>query len=101
MTLPANLDQLSADELRELVRQQSEVITHKDRELNWRKVKIEHVIEAAEGTLFGRIMQAMRVVTDPILPAEVGLIKAAVLIGCALSGKRDKPPFKKKHRKSQ
>ena len=41
MTLPANLDQLSADELRELVRQQAEVITHKDRELNWRKIKID------------------------------------------------------------
>ncbi|WP_395403114.1 hypothetical protein ACHMW6_31780 [Pseudoduganella sp. UC29_106] len=27
MTLPANLDQLTADELRELVRQQAEVIT--------------------------------------------------------------------------
>ena len=36
MSLPANLDQLSADELRELVRQQAAAITHKDRELNWR-----------------------------------------------------------------
>jgi len=41
MSLPANLDQLSADELRELVRQQAAAITHKDRELNWRKVKID------------------------------------------------------------
>jgi transposase len=41
MTLPANLDQLSADELRELVRQQAAAITYKDRELNWRKVKID------------------------------------------------------------
>ena len=41
MTLPANLDQLSADELRELVRQQAEVITRNDRELNWRKIKID------------------------------------------------------------
>ncbi len=41
MTLPANLDQLTADELRELVRQQAEVITRNDRELNWRKVKID------------------------------------------------------------
>lgn len=39
MTLPANLDQLSADELRELVRRQAEVITRNDRELNWRQVK--------------------------------------------------------------
>ena len=41
MTLPANLDQLNADELRELVRQQAEVITRNDRELNWRKIKID------------------------------------------------------------
>ena len=41
MTLPANLNQLSADELRELVRQQAAAITHKDRELNWRQVKID------------------------------------------------------------
>ena len=41
MTLPANLDQLSADELRELVRRQAEVITRNDRELNWRQVKID------------------------------------------------------------
>ena len=42
MSLPANLDQLSADELRELVRQQAEVITRNDRELNWRKIKIDN-----------------------------------------------------------
>ena len=41
MTLPANLDQLTADELRELVRRQAEVITRNDRELNWRQVKID------------------------------------------------------------
>ena len=41
MTLPVNLDQLSADELRELVRRQAEVITRNDRELNWRQVKID------------------------------------------------------------
>ena len=41
MTLPANLDQLSAEELRELVRRQAEVITRNDRELNWRQVKID------------------------------------------------------------
>ncbi len=41
MTLPANLDQLTADELRELVRSQAEVITRNDRELNWRQVKID------------------------------------------------------------
>jgi hypothetical protein len=41
MTLPANLDQLTADELRELVRHQAEVITRSDRELNWRQAKID------------------------------------------------------------
>ena len=41
MTVPANLDHLTADELRELVRQQAEVITHKDQELNWRQTKID------------------------------------------------------------
>jgi transposase len=41
MTLLANFDQLSADELRELVRQQAQIITRNDRELNWRKVKID------------------------------------------------------------
>ena len=41
MTLPANLDQLSAEELREQVRRQAEVITRNDRELNWRQVKID------------------------------------------------------------
>jgi hypothetical protein len=40
MTLPANLDQLSADELRELVASK-QVITRNDRELNWRQVKID------------------------------------------------------------
>ena len=41
MTLPANLNHLTADELRELVRQQAEVITRNDRELNWRQAKID------------------------------------------------------------
>ncbi len=41
MTLPANLDHLTADELRELVRQQAEVIMRNDRELNWRQAKID------------------------------------------------------------
>lgn len=41
MTLPANLDHLTADELRELVRQQAEVITRNDQELNWRQAKID------------------------------------------------------------
>ena len=34
MSLPANIDQLSADELRRLLIEQ-------DRELNWRQVKID------------------------------------------------------------
>ena len=41
MTLPANLDHLTANELRELVRQQAKVITRNDQELNWRQVKID------------------------------------------------------------
>ncbi len=41
MALPANLDQLTADELRELVRQQAEVIRRNDRDLNSRQVKID------------------------------------------------------------
>lgn len=38
---PANLDQLGADELRELVRQHAEAIALKDRELHWRQAKID------------------------------------------------------------
>jgi transposase len=41
MTLPANLDQLTADELRELVLSQAAVITRNDQELNWRQAKID------------------------------------------------------------
>lgn len=41
MTLPANLDQLTADELRELVLSQAAVITRNDQELKWRQAKID------------------------------------------------------------
>jgi transposase len=41
MTLPANLDQLTTDELRELVLSQAAVITRNDQELNWRQAKID------------------------------------------------------------
>jgi hypothetical protein len=36
MTLPADLDQLDADALREIVRRQAERINRNDHELNWR-----------------------------------------------------------------
>ena len=48
MTLPANLDQLTANELRALVRQQAEVIIRNDHELNWRKVKIDKLTHEVE-----------------------------------------------------
>lgn len=41
MTLPADLDQLDAEALREIVRRQAEVITRNDHELNWRQTKID------------------------------------------------------------
>ena len=60
MTLPANLDQLSADELRSLLVEQ-------DRELNWRKVKIDkltHEVAYYKRHYFG--VKAER------LPVELG-----------------------------
>lgn len=41
MPLPANLDQLSADELRQLVIRQAGLLAESDRELNWRQGKID------------------------------------------------------------
>ncbi len=41
MTLPANLDQLTAEQLRALVLQQAAVMTRNDRELHWRQTKID------------------------------------------------------------
>lgn len=41
MTLLADLDQLDAEALREIVRRQAEVITRNDHELNWRQTKID------------------------------------------------------------
>ena len=41
MSLPANLDQLSADELRQLVIRQAAVLADNDRELTWRQSKID------------------------------------------------------------
>lgn len=49
MTLPANLDQLSADELYEQVRQQTEIITRNDRKIRWSKA--EH-LPVKQGQLF-------------------------------------------------
>jgi len=41
MSLPANLDQLSADQLRQLVIRQAAVLADNDRELTWRQGKID------------------------------------------------------------
>ena len=41
MTLPADLDQLDADALRDIVRRQAERINRNDHELNWRQAKID------------------------------------------------------------
>lgn len=46
MTLPANLDQLTAEQLRELVLQQAALITRNDRELHWRQTKIDKPVPA-------------------------------------------------------
>ncbi len=67
MTLPANLNHLTADELRELVRQQAEAITNKDRELHWRQVKIDkltHEVACYKRHYFG--------IKAEHLPAEQG-----------------------------
>ena len=41
MTLPAKLDQLTAEQLRALVLQQAAIMTRHDRELHWRQTKID------------------------------------------------------------
>ena len=41
MTLPADLDHLDAETLRDIVRRQAEVIVRNDHELNWRQAKID------------------------------------------------------------
>jgi hypothetical protein len=66
MTLPANLDQLTADELRELVRQQAAAITHKDRELNWRGVNgVRPLFRVADQDGVGVVSGFWWVNTDP------------------------------------
>jgi hypothetical protein len=57
----------------------------------WRAVTIDRVLEAIQGSVLEPLVQAMRSPMDPPLPPEVGLVKALVLCGCALSGKRTAP----------
>ncbi len=57
----------------------------------WRKVSIAQVMEAIAGTVLEPLVEAMRSPMDPPLPPEIGLIKALVLCGCAISEKRSQP----------
>ncbi len=57
----------------------------------WRAVTIDRAMEAIRGSVLDPLVEAMRSPMDPPLPAEIGLIKALVLCGCALSEKRTTP----------
>lgn len=57
----------------------------------WRSVTVDRVLEAIQGSVLEPIVAAMRSPMDPLLPAEIGLVKALVLCGCALSEKRTAP----------
>ena len=57
----------------------------------WRAVTINRALEAIQGSVLEPLVAAMRSPMDPLLPAELGLIKALVLCGCALSEKRTSP----------
>lgn len=57
----------------------------------WRAVTVAHVLEAIQGSVLEPMVAAMRSPMEPLLPAEVGLVKALVLCGCALSEKRTTP----------
>lgn len=76
MTLPANLDQLTADELRELVRQQAEVITHKDPITSTRTLSIGEFVgtnsERIELSAKLRAWKGMRPVGRDLVPARTG-----------------------------
>lgn len=54
----------------------------------WRQITVDHVIEACSGSVIEPIISAMCSPMDPKLPAEIGLIKALSLCGCALSEKQ-------------
>ena len=57
----------------------------------WRAVTVDRALEAIQGSVLEPLVAAMRSPMVPLLPAEVGLVKALVLCGCALSEKRTTP----------
>lgn len=57
----------------------------------WRNVTIEKALEAIEGSVLEPLVAALRSPMEPILPGEIGLIKALALCGCALSERRAEP----------
>jgi putative DNA primase/helicase len=57
----------------------------------WRAVTVDRALEAIQGSVLEPLVAAMRSPMEPLLPPEVGLVKALVLCGCALSEKRTTP----------
>ena len=57
----------------------------------WRAITVDRALEAIQGTILEPLVSAMRSPMDPLLPPEIGLVKALVLCGCALSEKRTAP----------
>lgn len=57
----------------------------------WRAVTIDRALEAVAGSVLEPMIRAFRSPMDPPLPAEIGLVKAIALAGCALSEKRKEP----------
>ena len=57
----------------------------------WRAVTVDRALEAIQGSVLEPLVAAMRSPMDPLLPPEIGLVKALVLCGCALSEKRAAP----------
>ena len=58
----------------------------------WRAVTDGDVADALEGTLFGRLCNCFTSVADPPLPIAVGIAKALVICGGALSRPLDASP---------
>lgn len=77
--------------LEEMPDQPAPSILKKQAHSPWRKVTIDHVQRAIEGTILQPMCEAICAPTNPPLPLEVGLVKALGIAGCALSQKRDKP----------
>lgn len=57
----------------------------------WRRVKIDDVLDAIGGSVLQPLVAALRSPMDPLLPPEIGLVKALVLAGCAMAEKRTEP----------